>query len=172
MDALDNYGPKTTVAAFVVNSANVTTGVFSSLLLPLGTSPIYTPQVGVTTIRMAACAVELADYTNGFVRVRVGGLPVSSTAVAQQVTDDGDVTLGYIPIDFRETGFEDVAAVAQPTAQPVVQLYGGVQLLQLRVGVEFVPLRPEDPVQDVTSVNMLLVMETDGSRSGNTAMFT
>lgn len=166
MDALNTYSGKTTVATFMVNSARTGLAEFTSLSLPFGPNSIYTPIEGVTTIRMAACAVEMEDPTVGTVRIDVAGMPVSGAAVVQQVSSSIGTTLGYIPVEFG-----DRASEAEQTAQPVVQLYPGVQLLDMQVSVRFKPLQTAEETKALTSLNMILVMETDGTSSGNTSVF-
>ena len=75
--------------------------------------------------------------------------------------------MAYIPVEFS-----DRAAVADANAQPIIQLLGGIRLIDIRVTVEFKPLDVSSFVTDIDTLNLVLVMETDGSRRGNQAIFT
>ena len=167
MDRLSNYGPATSVLTLMMNSRSVTTEPFKTLRMPLGTSDIRTPEKGVTTIRVAACAVNMVTPIVGTLRVDVDGLPIPQQSVVQQVSASTGVTMAYIPVEFS-----DRAAVADANAQPIIQLLGGIRLIDIRVTVEFKPLNVSSFVTDIDTLNLMLVMETDGSRRGNQAIFT
>lgn len=167
MDRHSNYGPSTSVATLMLNSQTVTDGQFSRLRVPLGTTNMRTPDEGVTTIRCAACAVEMVTPEVGTLRVSVTGLPLQQRSVVQQVSLSDGVTMAYIPVEFS-----DRAAVTDANAQPTIQLLNGVRLVDVTVGVSFKPLAGEERDEPVENLNIMLVMETDGSRKANQIIFT
>lgn len=168
MDRLASYGPKTTVTSFLVSTRGYLPDgeTFTRFRVPMSQQGVRTPRVGVVTIRLATAAVDFDVYKVGTVRINVKGLPVPSKSVVQQIAKGRGTTLAYIPVEFN-----DRAAQTDYDAQPVIQLLNNIDLNDLEVDLTFKPLNDNETELAINSLNMMLVMETDGSRRSNHNIF-
>lgn len=163
----DGYNASTSVSSFIVDSKELVQGDFKTLNVPFGRSFVYTPQSGITTIRIVSAAVDMATPAVGTIRVDVEGFPLTDKSVIQRVGGNSLVTLAYIPVEFS-----DRTAVTSPNSQPVVRLYEDVQLLDLVITFNFRALDGNAAERLMSSANIVFVMETDGSGSGSHSMFS
>lgn len=166
MDIAATFDPKTSVTSFMVNRSSVVAGGITEFSLPFSNTPVVTPQQGVTTLRVVAASVELATYDAGTVTIDIANLPIAYTAVVEQNKQRNGVTMAKIPVVFSD---RDNPITSANT--PVVQLLPGVQLLDTRVTASYDNIVPGGPSHDITVLNFMMVMQTDGSSQGNTGMF-
>lgn len=169
MNRQANYGPKTSVTSFLVSTRGFLPDgqTFTRFRVQMTQQGVRTPRVGVVTMRLAAAAADFDVTTVGTLRINVQGLPVPSQSVVQQIAEGAGTTMAYIPVEFSDRSSE-----TDQDSQPVVQLLNNVDLNDLEIDLTFKPLRDDEAPIEVKSLNMMMVLETDGSRRANHTVFT
>lgn len=171
MDVTANYASTTLVTSFLFNTDSFRTpadGTFTKVRVRMRNMGLQTPKKGVTTFRVASAAATMHDETQvGVLRINISTLPVASQSVVQQINSGEGVTVCYIPVEFNDRAAESI-----PNSQPHIQLLNGIELLDFDINVTFKPLAQDAFPSPLKSLNMMMVMETDGSRSGNASAFS
>lgn len=171
MNADECYNPSTSVTSFLFNTDSFrgpNAAPFSSVTVKMRAMGLQTPQHGVTTFRVAAAAAKMVDETQvGVLRINIVNLPIASQSVVQQINNGKGTTMAYIPVEFNDRSAQTI-----PFSQPHIQLLNNVVLQDFEIDIKFKPLSQDVIVSPLQSLNMMMVMETDGTKSGNTSAFS
>lgn len=171
MDATGQYNASTLVTSFLFNTDSFMDGTanpFTRVKVNMRSMGVQVPKNGVTTFRVAAAAAKMVDETQvGVLRINISNLPVASQSVVQQINSGEGTTMAYIPVEFNDRSAETI-----PNSQPRLQLLSGVELQDFVINVSFKPLAQDVIPSPLESLNVMMVMETDGSRTGNSAVFS